>query len=348
MPDGPVEPMLARLVRELPTGGYMYEPKWDGFRCLAVRDGDQLELVSRHGRPLARYFPELVEALRRVEPRRWVIDGEVLVLAEERFDFGALMARLHPAASRVLELSRRTPAILVGFDLVTVDQDDLSGAGFAQRRALLEQVLAEAGAPIHLTPVTDDPATAQRWLDEFQGGGIDGVVAKHRDLEYAPGRRAMLKVKREQTAECVVAGARASGDPAEIWSLLLGLYGERGALEHIGVASSFSRKRRHELFDELAPLAVPLARHPWEHGFLTGGGPMGRLAGAAGRWTPEMELDWVPLAPVRVLEVSYTQVDEHRLRHPAKFVRWRPDREPRSCRLDQLAPPPLSLAVLRS
>jgi ATP-dependent DNA ligase len=340
--------MLARLVRELPADGYIYEPKWDGFRCLAARDGDQLELISRHGRPLARYFPELVAALSRVEPERWVIDGEVLILIDGRFDFAALMSRLHPAASRVRELAHRTPAMFVAFDLVTVGHEDLSQRGFASRRTRLERVLASPPPLVRLTPATDDRAVAQRWLDEFQGGGIDGVVAKHRDLEYSPGKRAMLKIKHEQTAECVVAGARGSGDPLELWSLLLGLYDDGGALEHIGVASSFSRARRRELAEELAPLAVPLDGHPWELGFLNRGGPMGRLAGAAGRWTPEMELDWVPLAPERVLEVAYTQVDGYRLRHAAKFVRWRPDRKPESCRLDQLVPPRTAIDVLRA
>ncbi|MFL5863580.1 MAG: ATP-dependent DNA ligase [Solirubrobacteraceae bacterium] len=343
-----MKPMLARLVRELPVDGYLYEPKWDGFRCLAVRVGEHVELTSRHGRPLARYFPELVAAMVQVAPQRWIIDGEVMVVAAGRFDFAALMARLHPAASRIRELAARTLAIFVAFDLVAVGEEDLSEWGFAERRARLEDVLAVAPPPVHLTPTTDDRALAQRWLDEFQGGGIDGVVAKHRDLRYTPGRRAMLKVKHEQTADCVVGGARASADPAEIWSLLLGLYDDTAELEHIGVASSFSRARRRQLVGELAPLAAPLAGHPWEHGFLTGGGAMGRLAGAAGRWTPEMSLDWVPLEPVRVLEASYTQVDGHRLRHPAKFVRWRPDREPGSCRLDQLAPPRIALDVLRA
>jgi ATP-dependent DNA ligase len=343
-----MEPMLARLVRELPADGYLYEPKWDGFRCLAVRDGAQIELISRHGRPLARYFPELLAAFKRVEPDQWVMDGEVLVVVDDQFDFAALMARLHPAASRVRELAERTPAMFVAFDLVSVGHEDLSELGFAERRVRLEDLLAAAVPPIHLTPATADRASAQRWLDEFQGGGIDGVVAKHRDLKYTPGRRAMLKVKHLRTADCVVAGTRLSADPPEVWSLLLGLYDDRGALEHIGVASSFSRTLRRELAAELAPLAASLENHPWEHGFLVGGGPMGRLAGAAGRWTPDMELDWVPLAPARVLEVSYTQADGHRLRHPAKFVRWRPDREPGSCRLDQIAPPPIAIDVLRT
>jgi ATP-dependent DNA ligase len=343
-----MEPMLARLVRELPADGYLYEPKWDGFRCLVVRDGDELELISRNGRPLARYFPELVVALGTIAPERWVIDGEVLVSVEDRFDFAALMARLHPAASRVRELAERTPAMFVAFDLVTVGREDLSERGFAERRARLEDLLAGVSPPIHLTPATDDGVLARRWLDEFQGGGIDGVVAKHRDLPYTPGKRAMLKVKHERTAECVVGGARGSGPPLEVWSLLLGLYDDDGDLEHIGVASSFSRARRRQLAEELAPLAVPLEGHPWERGFLTGGGPMGRLAGAAGRWTPEMTLDWVPLAPERVLEVSYTQLDGRRLRHAAKFARWRPDRDPKSCRLDQFAPPPIAIDVLRA
>jgi ATP-dependent DNA ligase len=248
----------------------------------------------------------------------------------------------------VRDLAQRTPAMFVAFDLLAIGDDDLSGHGFARRRAQLEEFLAATPPPIHLTPATDDRNLARRWLDDFQGGGIDGVVAKHRDLPYTPGRRTMLKVKHEQTAECVVAGARGAGEPFEIRSLLLGLYDDDRALEHIGVASSFSRERRRRLADELRPLAVTLEGHPWQHGFLTGGGPTGRLAGAAGRWTPDMSLDWLPLAPTRVLEVSYTQVDGHRLRHAAKFLRWRPDREAVSCRLDQLAPPPIAIDILRT
>jgi ATP-dependent DNA ligase len=339
--------MLARLVRELPADGYVYEPKWDGFRCLATRDGEGVELWSRHGRPLTRYFPELIDALARLEPSQWTIDGEILVTVDGRFDFPALMARLHPAASRVRELSARTPAVFVAFDLPALGGEALDGLGFARRRARLEALLAGTRPPLFLTPATEDRQVAERWLEGFRGGGLDGVVAKHRDLGYSPGARAMLKVKHERTAECVVAGIRGTDDPPEVWSLMLGLYDDAGALQHIGVASSFSRARRRSLAGELAPLAAPLGGHPWERGFLLGGGAMGRLKGAAGRWAPGMTLDWVPLRPERVVEVSYTQVDDRRLRHPAKLVRWRPDREPQSCRVDQLdAPAPVAAEVL--
>jgi ATP-dependent DNA ligase len=339
-----VAPMLARLVRELPSDGYVYEPKWDGFRCLAVRDSAGVELHSRHGRPLARYFPELVEGLGRVEPERWVIDGEVLVSVNGRFDFPALMGRLHPARSRVRELAQRTPALFVAFDLVAIGAEVLTETGFAERRRRLESALRGIEPPLHLTPATEDRALAERWLARFAGGGLDGVVAKHRDLTYQPGKRAMLKVKHERTADCVVAAVRLDEDPPSVASLLLGLYGAHDALEHVGVASAFSRAQRIALATELAPLAVPLAGHPWEHGFLLAGGPVGRLKGAAGRWTPGMTLDWVPLRPERVAEVSYTQIDNRRLRHPAKLVRWRPDRDPASCRIDQLdSPPPPSI-----
>jgi ATP-dependent DNA ligase len=337
-----IAPMLARLVRELPGEGYIYEPKWDGFRCLARRAGDDVELHSRHGRPLTRYFPELVRALACVEPEQWVIDGEALVCVDGRFDFAALMARLHPARSRVEELSARTPAIYVAFDLPAIGGHPLTDLGFAERRRRLCSELRGIAPPVYVTPATENRALAARWLEQFCGGGLDGVVAKHRDLTYQPGKRAMLKVKHERTAECVVAGVRLELDPdaaPAVASLMLGLYDEAGGLQHIGVASSFARAKRVELARELAPLATTLDGHPWEHGMLIGGGPMGRLKGAAGRWMPRMTLDWVPLAPVRVAEVAYTQVDDHRLRHPAKLVRWRDDRDPVSCRIDQLGVP---------
>jgi ATP-dependent DNA ligase len=334
-----LKPMLAQLVRELPEGDYVYEPKWDGFRCLAGRDGGAVELRSRHGRPLARYFPELTEGLAAVRSEHWIIDGEILVVVDGFFNFSALMQRLHPAASRVRELSQRTPAVYVAFDAPSADGDELLDAPLAERRERLLGLAAGADAPLFVTPATADRGVAKRWLAEFRGGGIDGVVAKRRDLEYEPGRRVMLKVKHERTADCVVAGLRVTNDPPEVSALMLGLYDERGSLEHVGVASGFARRVRAELTRELAALVAPLEDHPWEHGFLAAGGPMGRLKGAAGRWMPGMTMDWVPLAPTRVAEVAYTQVDGRRLRHPAKFRRWRPDREPRSCLVDQLDVP---------
>ena len=339
MLDVTQKPMLARLVRALPAGDVLYEPKWDGFRCLAYRDGDAVDLRSRHARPFARYFPEIAAALQATAPARVALDGELLVLVDGQFDFPALMARLHPAASRVRELARRTPAIFVAFDLLELAGADLRARPFRERRARLLEVLGEAAPPLFVTPATADRAIAERWLERFRGGGLDGVVVKPCDGRYEPGARAMLKVKHERTADCVVAGVRGTGGPPRVSALLLGLYDEDDRLEHIGVASSFARVAQEELARELAPLVVPLEGHPWEQGFLLGGGATGRLKGAAGRWQPGMTMDWVPLAPARVCEVSYTQIDGRRLRHPAKLVRWRPDREPASCRMAQLEPP---------
>jgi ATP-dependent DNA ligase len=331
--------MLAQLQRELPHGDYLYEPKWDGFRCLAFRDGDRIDLRSRHDRPLARYFPEVAAALRELPEERVVLDGELVIAGEPGFDFAALMGRIHPAASRVERLSAEAPAMFIAFDALALSGDDLREEPFAARRERLAQLLREAPPGLRLTPATGDPAAAQGWLHRSAGEGIDGVVAKPRDLPYVAGARAMTKVKLERTADCVVAGLRLFVDRPELSSLLLGLYDAAGRLQHTGVVRSFSRARRRELLAELRELVVPLQGHPWEHGFLTGGAPMGRLAGAAGRWSPrEMALDWVPLAPERVCEVAYDQVDAGRFRHPARFRRWRPDRDPRSCRLDQLEP----------
>ena len=324
----PVAPMLAKLSHELPSGGYVYEPKWDGFRCLAFRAGDDVDLRSRHDRPLARYFPELVEALRSLRKERLVLDGEIVLLDA---DFAALMARLHPAASRVERLRRETPASFVVFDVLAVDGEDLRSRPFAARRARLADVLEDARPPIHLTHATDDAGVAAEWLDRFEG-----VVAKEQSSTYDPGVRAMVKVKKERTADCVVAGLRWLADRPLPSSLLLGLYDEDGALHHVGVAASFTEKLRKELLEELGPLIVPLAGHPWEQGFLVAGGSVGRLKGAAGRWTPDMEQEWTPVTPIRVAEVRYDQLDDNRFRHPARFRRWRPDRDPRSCTFDQL------------
>jgi ATP-dependent DNA ligase len=332
----PLEPMLGALVRELPEGEFVYEPKWDGFRCLVFRDGDDIDMRSRNDRPLARYFPELVAALHGVEADRVVIDGEVLACADGAFDFPALMARLHPAASRVERLAVETPAVLVAFDLLALGGEDLRGRPFAERRIALEELLARPPSRVRLTPSTTDRDVARRWLDTREPG-IDGVMAKDPDAPYRPGARDMLKVKLERTVDCVVAGCRAMPEPLQVLSLLLGLHDDGGTLHHVGVASGFGAAKGQELARELAPLVVDLPGHPWERGFLLGGGHTGRLKGAAGRWDPEtMEPDWVPLAPERVCEVAYDQVDGTRFRHAARFVRWRPDRDPASCRFEQL------------
>jgi ATP-dependent DNA ligase len=335
----PVAPMLARLSRELPEGDYVYEPKWDGFRCLAFSAPvGEIDLRSRNQRPLGRYFPELVEALHAL-PRAAVLDGEIVVAGPRGFDFPALLARLHPSASRVARLSRETPASFIAFDLLADGDDDLRPRRFDERRARLEALLeSRAASPLHLTPATRDPSVARAWLERLPGAGIDGVVAKRRDLPYEPGRRTLVKVKRERTADCVVAGLRTFGGEPVVASLLLGLWDDAGALRHVGVASSFPEHERRALFAALEPLAVRLQGHPWERGFNLANSPTGRLAGSAGRWDPrEMAMDWTPLAPVRVAEVAYDRVDELRFRHPARLVRWRPDRDARSCALEQLS-----------
>lgn len=336
--------MLAQLAHELPAGDYLYEPKWDGFRCLAFVAADgTVDLRSRHGRPFARYFPEIAEGLGALG-EACVLDGELVIVGEAGFDFAALLNRMHPSASRVERLRRETPASFIAFDLLWRGRRDLSGRPFAERRAALEDLLGAPPPAILLTPATEDRRVAAEWLDRFQGLGIDGVVAKPRRAGYQPGKRAMIKVKKERTADCVVAGYRLYGDQPLLGSLLLGLYDEGGELRHVGVASSFTDARRGALLHELRPLATPLAGHPWEHGFGLGRSPMGRLAGSAGRWDPrEMELDWIPLRPLLVAEVAYDQLDGARFRHPARFVRWRPDREARSCTIEQLAaaPPPV-------
>jgi ATP-dependent DNA ligase len=331
--------MLGRRVDALPAGDWIYEPKWDGFRCLAFCAGDAVDLRSRHDRPLARYFLELVGGLTELRSTGLVLDGEIVVPAPTGLDFDALLARVHPAASRVERLSRETPAELVAFDVLARDGEDMRERPFRERREVLCELLGDGPRPtVRATPATRDPAVAAQWL-AGAGSGIDGVVAKAADLPYLAGARAMLKVKPERTADCVVAGFRPYVDRPMLSSLLLGLYDDVGELRHIGIVQSFTRERRRELLEELAPLRVSLSGHPWERGFLPGGGPTGRLAGAAGRWTPgEMALDWVPLAPERVCEVAYDQLDHARLRHPARFRRWRPDREAHSCTLDQLAP----------
>jgi ATP-dependent DNA ligase len=345
----PVTPMLARLARELPADGFLYEPKWDGFRCLAYRSGPAVDLRSRNDRPLARYFPELVDALTSLPKDRFVLDGEVLVTTGGTFDFQALMSRLHPAPSRVERLRREAPARLVLFDLIGAGRRDLRAEPFAERRRQLGRLLNGASPPLHITPITGDRRRALDWLERFHGGGVDGVVAKHRDLPYEPGARAMVKVKHERTADCVVGGFRWLVDRPLPSSLLLGLYDADGVLHHVGMATAFAERRRRDLLEELRPLVVPLQHHPWRHGFLTGGSPLGRLKGAAGRWTPDMGLDWVPLRPDLVCEVAFDQVDVDRFRHPARFRRWRPDRDPGSCRLDQLEVPPVPPGeVLRS
>jgi ATP-dependent DNA ligase len=328
--------MLARLARNLPEDDrFVFEPKWDGFRCLSFREGNEVELRSRHDRPLSRYFPELVEAFRQLSTETFVLDGEIVLVRGGRMDFEALMSRLHPAASRVERLAKEAPATYVTFDLLALEDQDLRDQEFASRRERLETVVRGSGERLVVTPVSSDLDEAAAWLTPG-GEGIDGVVAKRVDLAYQPGRRAMIKVKTIRTADCVVAGYRPYADSAAVSTLLLGLYDGRGALHHVGVVQALSDRQRVGLVDKLRPLAIPLAEHPWAQGFLIDRSSLGRLKGSAARWTPDMELDWVPLRPERVVEVSYDQVDGRRFRHPARLVRWRPDREARSCTIDQV------------
>jgi ATP-dependent DNA ligase len=331
-------PMLARLEDDLPTGAYSYEPKWDGFRCLAEHAAEGVALHSRHGRPLARYFPEIAAAVEALPPGT-IVDGELVVSAPGGgLDFPALLARMHPAASRVARLARERPASLVAFDLPAAAGEDLSARPFAARRGRLEALLAKPPPRLLLTPTTRDPALARRWLEAGSAAGIDGVVAKADDLPYLPGKRAMVKVKTLRTADCVVAGLRTYAGEPVVASLLLGAW-DGPLLRHVGVASSFPERERRALLVALRPLAVPLAGHPWERGFNVERSPVGRLSGSAGRWDPAtMDLDWAPLAPERVCEVAYDRLDAERFRHPARFLRWRPDRDPASCALAQLRP----------
>ena len=330
----PVRPMLAKSVSILPPG-MLYEPKWDGFRCVIFRDGDEVELGSRNERPLTRYFPEVVEGALRELPPRCVVDGEIVVASGPGLDFEALLQRIHPAASRVDLLAAETPALFIGFDLLALDDESLMQRPLAERRAALDAALGGAGAPIHRTPVTGSLRLAERWFRTFEGAGLDGVVAKPPDLPYLEDQRVMFKVKHERTADCVVAGFRWHKKGPVVGSLLLGLYDEEGKLQHVGVSASFPMERRRELLDELAPYRLqPGDPHPW-----LGDVPPGRVPGALSRWNAHKDLSWEPLDPKLVVEVAYDHMEGRRFRHTAQFRRWRPDREPTSCTYEQLERP---------
>lgn len=346
----PVQPMLARSVKGIPDpaeheGGLLYEPKWDGFRCIVFRDGGEVELASRNTRPLTRYFPEVVEAVKESLPPRCVVDGEIFVAVGDRLEFERLQERIHPADSRVRMLSEQTPASFVAFDLLAVDDESLVGEPFSDRRRRLEEVMAAARPPVYLTATTTDPGQAEQWFAEFEGAGLDGVVAKPLRATYQPNARTMYKIKHERTADVVVAGYRlhktSTPDKPLLGSLLLGLYDDAGTLQHVGVAASFTARRRAELLEELQPLVVDPADHPWggwaeaEHHNVTGK----RLPGAQSRWSAGKDLSFVPLAPELVLEVGYDHMEGTRFRHTAQFKRWRPDRDPKSCGYGQLEEP---------
>ncbi|MEC3976068.1 ATP-dependent DNA ligase [Amycolatopsis sp. H20-H5] len=345
----PVRPMLAKAVHEVPrTPGLTFEPKWDGFRCIVFRDGDEVELGSRNDRPLTRYFPELVELLKEALPPRCVVDGEIVLVTSGGLDFERLQLRLHPAASRVKKLAAETPASFVAFDLLALGDRDLTPAPFRERRELLEGVLGADLARVHLTPLTEDPDVAQDWFTRFEGAGFDGVMAKPADLPYEQDKRTMWKVKHERTADCVVAGFRWHKDGAGVGSLLLGLFDDDAVLHHVGVASSFTAARRRELVGELAPLREnALAAHPWREWAEAHPDAGGRMPGGLSRWSPAKDLSWEPVRTEWVAEVRYEHVQGGRFRHGGRLVRFRPDREPASCTYAQLEQvPPAELAAL--
>jgi ATP-dependent DNA ligase len=373
----PVAPMLAKAVADIPDD-HLYEPKWDGFRSIVFRDHDQVIIGSRNERPMTRYFPELVVAIKASLPDRCVVDGEIVVAGPDQqgLDFWALQQRVHPADSRVRMLAEQTPASFIAFDLLALDDVDYMPRPFEERRAALDRTLASATPPIHLTPITRDRELAARWFELFEGAGLDGLIAKQADLTYQPNKRVMAKVKHERTADCVVAGYRVhKSGPGAIGSLLLGLYddpedsvippamwGVVGAgdddededggdrddgprLISVGVVGAFPMARRRALWDELQPLVTDFTGHPWH--WADEEASRRTTKGEGSRWNASKDLSFVPLRPERVVEVRYDYMDGFRFRHVAQFVRWRPDRDPASCDFAQLEQPePFDLAAL--
>jgi len=346
--EPPIEPMLAKLTTELPEGeGWLFEPKWDGFRAIVFRDGDRVYLQSRDLKPLDRYFPDLKAALLESLPPRVVVDGEIVIAGPRGLDFDGLQLRLHPAASRVARLAAETPASFVAFDLLAEGARDLRDRPQAERRVALERALARASGRVHLTPCTRDRKVAGEWFHRFEGAGLDGVMAKHETTPYQPGKRAMIKVKHTRTADCVVAGFRwhKNGPGELVGSLLLGLYDDGGRLHHVGVTSSFTAEKRRQLARELEPLREgALAAHPWREWAEAAEGAT-RMPGGQSRWSQGKDLSWEPVRIERVCEVKYDHLQGDRFRHGTTFVRWRPDKGPAECRYDQLeVTPPAELA----
>jgi ATP-dependent DNA ligase len=345
--------MLALRVTDLPEGDeWIFEPKWDGFRALVFRDGDEILVQSRDEKWLNRYFPELVEALKAQLPERVVLDGEIVVARESALDFEALQMRIHPAASRVALLAKEIPTSMVFFDLLCEGDRDLREAPFRERRAALESSLARATPPIHVTPATRDRAVAADWFKRFEGAGLDGVMAKRADGIYEPNKRVMLKVKHQRECDCVVAGFRwhKRGEKSAVGSLLLGLHDDAGALQHIGVCASFTDKKRRELVDFLAPYREnALVDHPWKAWAVAAEqDPEGkRMPGAKSRWSQNKDLSWEPLRPELVVEVAYDHMQGSRFRHTSQFRRWRSDKKPADCTFAQLeVVPPEELAAI--
>ncbi|MBV9449486.1 MAG: ATP-dependent DNA ligase [Streptosporangiaceae bacterium] len=337
----PVAPMLAKPVAAIPAGDYVFEPKWDGFRSIIFRDGDEIEIGSRNERPMTRYFPELVATFAAQLPERCVIDGEIVVpdKSGKQLDFEALQQRIHPAASRVRLLAEQTPAHFVAFDLLALGDENYMERPFSDRRAALESALASVVSPVHLTPTTTSRDVATQWFSQFEGAGLDGLIAKTLDSTYEPDKRVMKKIKHERTADCVVAGYRVhkSGEDV-IGSLLLGLYNADGKLASVGVIGAFAMERRRELFTELQPLVTTFEEHPWNWAEHLAGERTPRK-GMNSRWNADKDLAFIPLRPERVVEVRYDHMEGPRFRHTAQFVRWRPDRAPDSCTYEQLEEP---------
>jgi ATP-dependent DNA ligase len=333
--------MLAKLIDRVPAGDFIYEPKWDGFRSIVFRDGEEVEIGSRNERPMTRYFPEVVVAIKANLPPRCVVDGEIVVpdASGKRLDFELLQMRIHPAASRVKMLSEQTPAQFVAFDMLALDDRNLMHQTFRERRRALEEALKDAGSPIHVTLATTDHDVAERWFDEFEGAGLDGVVAKPVDVTYQPDKRVMFKIKHVRTADCVVAGYRGhKTDKQAIGSLLLGLYDGNGDLANVGVVGAFPMAQRRKLFEELQPLVTTFDEHPWNWAQEELGRRTPRHSEFS-RWSVGKDLTFVPLRPERVVEVRYDHMEGDRFRHTTQFVRWRPDRDPRSCTYEQLQEP---------
>lgn len=341
----PVKPMLAKSVKDVPAadsvdGGLSYEPKWDGFRCIVFRDGDEVQLASRSTKELTRYFPEIVQAVLAETPERCVLDGEIFLAIDGRLEFDALSQRIHPAASRVTMLAETTPASFVAFDLLALGDEDLMDEPFSVRRMRLEKALSSAKPPIHVTRTTTDAAQAQEWFGVFEGAGLDGIVAKALGKPYAPNGRTMLKIKHARTADVVVAGYRlhktSTAERPLLGSLLLGLYSEDGKLQHVGVAASFSEARRAQLVEQLQPLVIDSSEHPWGAWQDADAQASSRLPGGQSRWTGTKDLSFVTLEPSLVAEVGYEHMEGDRFRHTAQFKRWRPDRDPETCTYEQL------------